>query len=179
MKLRFLFLSNKKQTSILKFLNERGDVSWTKEKISKNYVTDFDWIISYGYRHIIREDVLENCKNKIINLHISYLPYNRGAHPNYWSFKDNTPKGVSIHVIDRGIDTGPVFIQKECFFTEEDTLSSTYLKLKNEIEILFFANFDKIVSGELDPKNQENPGTFHKKSDLPEKIDWNIKIKNI
>ena len=62
MKLRFLFLSNKKQTSILKFLNERGDVSWTKEKISKNYVTDFDWIISYGYRHIIREDVLQ-CKS--------------------------------------------------------------------------------------------------------------------
>ena len=38
-------------------------------------------------------------------MHISYLPFNRGAHPNYWSFKDNSPKGVTIHFIDNGIDT--------------------------------------------------------------------------
>ena len=48
----------------------------------------------------------------LINLHISYLPYNRGSYPNYWSFKENTPNGVSIHHIDDGIDTGPVLVQK-------------------------------------------------------------------
>ena len=43
-------------------------------------------------------------KRPIVNLHISYLPFNRGSHPNYWSFVENTPKGVSIHEIDEQIE---------------------------------------------------------------------------
>ena len=46
----------------------------------------FDFIVSYGYRHILSKNILDLLPNKIINLHISYLPYNRGADPNFWSF---------------------------------------------------------------------------------------------
>ena len=60
--------------------------------------------------------LLKNSKNNIINLHISYLPYNRGAHPNFWSFVENTPSGVSIHQVDSGIDTGKIVIQKQINF---------------------------------------------------------------
>lgn len=44
---------------------------------------------------------------------MSYLPYNKGTHPNYWSFIENTPKGVMIHEIDKGIDTGNIIVQKK------------------------------------------------------------------
>ena len=47
---------------------------------------------------------------------MSYLPFNRGAHPNFWSFVDNTPSGVSIVEIDKGIDTGPVIYKKKIKF---------------------------------------------------------------
>ena len=42
----------------------------------------FDFLISYGYRYIISEDVLLFFKEKAINLHISLLPYNRGSRLN-------------------------------------------------------------------------------------------------
>ena len=35
-------------------------------------------------------------KGKIINLHISFLPFNRGYYPNLWSHQEGTPSGVTI-----------------------------------------------------------------------------------
>lgn len=177
--MNFLFLSDIKHDQMLPFLLERGKVDWTNEKLSVSKVIPYDWIISYGYRHIINQQIINASKNPIINLHISFLPFNRGAHPNYWSFKENTPKGVSIHFIDAGIDTGPILIQKKCTFTNSDTLSTSYLKLKDEIEKLFYASFDKIITQKIVAKSQTSQGTFHKKNDLPEAIDWNTNINDI
>ena len=42
-------------------------------------------------------------KNQIINCHGAYLPHNRGAHPNVWSFIDNTPKGGTIQYINENV----------------------------------------------------------------------------
>ena len=70
-------------------------------------------------------------------MRISFLPWNKGAHPNFWSFYENTPKGVSIHLIDKGIDTGPIIYQKIVKFSKnEETFEQTYSVLKNEIEDL-------------------------------------------
>ena len=74
---------------------------------------DIDFIISYGYKYIISESVLNHMKDAIINLHISFLPFNKGYYPNLWSHIDSTPSGVSIHRIDKGIDTGEVLLRKK------------------------------------------------------------------
>ena len=177
--MNFLLLSDTKHDQIFSFMLERGKVDWTNEKLSVSKVVHYDWIISYGYRHIINQQIIDASKNPIINLHISFLPFNRGAHPNYWSFKENTPKGVSIHFIDAGIDTGPILIQKKCTFTKSDTLATSYLKLKDEMEKLFYISFDKIITQEIVAKPQKSQGTFHKKNDLPEGVDWYTNINDI
>lgn len=174
-----LLLSDIKHDNMLSFLSERGKVDWKNEKLSVLEVAHYDWIVSYGYRHIINQQIINASKNPIINLHISYLPFNRGAFPNYWSFKEKTPKGVSIHFIDKGIDTGPILIQKECTFNKMDTLNTSYSKLKSEIEELFYQFFDKIINKQITPKPQISLGSFHNKSDLPLGIDWNTNINDI
>ena len=177
--MKFLFLGEVKNEKIISFLLKRGKADWTKEKLSLDIASHYDWIISYGYRHIISQQIIDASKNPIINLHISYLPFNRGAYPNFWSFKEKTPKGVTLHFIDKGIDTGPILMQKKCTFTKTDTLTSSYLKLKSEIEELFYFSFDKIISHEIMASPQTSQGTFHRKSDLPDQIDWNTNINNI
>jgi len=162
--MKLLYLGHPKNP-IYSFLQTKGIVSQTQEKISFN-VNQFDWVISYGYSHIIEQKIIDKVKNPIINLHISYLPFNRGADPNFWSWLENTPKGVTIHQIDKGIDTGNIFIQKEIIFTGNETLSSSYEILKKEIENLFIENFDNIIQGFIFPKKQNGKGTFHLKKDL-------------
>ena len=104
---------------ILPIVNGADTVVFVIEsRINEKYLADnnIEMIISYGYRHIIKKSIIEYVKGNIINLHISYLPWNRGADPNLWSFLENSPKGVTIHYIDEGIDTGDIITQKKIRF---------------------------------------------------------------
>jgi len=106
-------------------------------------------------------------KNNIINLHISLLPWNRGAHPNVWSFLEDTQKGVTIHVIDEGIDTGPILIQKEVYIDGSiETLKSSYEKLHREIQELFKRSWNDIKNKKLRPIYQNSKGSLHYKKNF-------------
>jgi methionyl-tRNA formyltransferase len=142
-------------------------------------------IVSYRYRHIIRKDVIDYMRGNIINLHISFLPWNRGADPNLWSFLENTPKGVSIHYIDEGIDTGNIIIQKEYLFKDDtETLTTTYNKLNYAMIQLFQNNWHQIYSGNITAQRQKEKGSFHKMEDKRRylhllKQGWNTPVKDI
>ena len=141
---KILFLGySQKETKIIDKLkdNKNYQIFNTKNKIKLKNLENIDLVISYGYRHIINEQIIKKRKN-IINLHISYLPYNKGAHPNFWSFAENTPSGVTINKIDKGIDTGNIIYQKLVDFElyknrKKLTFKKTYSVLISEIENLF------------------------------------------
>jgi len=124
-----------------------------------------DFVVSYGYRHILRENVLRRFPNKVINLHVSLLPWNRGADPNLWSFIDDTPKGVSIHLVDRGVDTGHLLAQREVAFKSGETLRTSYAKLGRTIEELFFNVWPKIRAGHCVSMPQPDGGSEHRMKD--------------
>tara|TARA_R110000787_G_scaffold71764_2_gene159740 strand:- start:2244 stop:2792 length:549 start_codon:yes stop_codon:yes gene_type:complete len=182
--MKILFLGYK-NCKVLNFLSSKYTVVQTEDKMTFDDYRGVDYIISFGYKHIINKQIIDLFHPNIINLHISYLPYNRGYHPNFWSFKDNTPKGVTIHLIDEGIDTGDILIQKEIIFSkEEDTLSKTYNRLIEEIQNLFIENCDNILKRNLKPKKQKVKGTFHYEKDLQKHKDlltkeWNTKINKL
>lgn len=127
----------------------------------------YDFLISYGYRHILGKRVLD-CfeKTKRINLHISYLPYNRGASPNLWSWIDDTPKGVTIHCLDDGIDTGDILVQREVWFapTYAHTLRTSYVELHKQMLRLFRENVEELLLGIISPQKQVGEGTYHNKA---------------
>lgn len=148
----------------------------------ERYLPDF--LISYSYRYIIKPDVISYFGDRAINLHISLLPWNKGADPNLWSFIENTPKGVSIHVVDRGVDTGNILIQKEIWFDEDkETLRSSYMSLHKEIQGLMKQNWENIKLGKILPKPQiQINGSIHFKKEF-ERIKfilgtegWDVKI---
>lgn len=133
--------------------------------INSDMLNNVDFLVSYGYRHILNDEILEIFIEKAINIHISLLPWNRGADPNLWSFLEDTPKGVSIHYIDSGIDTGKIIIQDEIKFLEQETLRSSYLKLSNLAERLFIDNWIRIKNERVKSKIQKMGGSFHRSSD--------------
>lgn len=139
-------------------------------------------IISYNYKHIIDSEVINYMKGEIFNLHISLLPWNRGASPNYWSFVENTPKGVTIHQIDEGLDTGDIVVQEEIFFDEKtESFSSTYEKLNEKIVQLFIQNWKDIKNGTYRLSKQTGKGSFHMIKDFNQftkavVVDWDENI---
>jgi len=139
-KLNILYLGS--HSRLCTFLEIDMDNTITRTESPFPIYGKYDCIISYGYRHKIPLSAINDVKGNAINLHISYLPYNRGANPNYWSWHDNTPKGVTIHYVDEGFDTGDIIVQKLVLFSpQEYTLKTTYDRLKMEIEDLFICNW--------------------------------------
>ncbi len=170
------------------FKNNNINYIQTMEKINKDFIINnkIVLIISYRYRFIIKKEVI-NLGIRIINLHISYLPWNKGADPNLWSFIDNTIKGITIHYIDEGLDTGDIIYQKKIEFDDNETLKSSYDKLNEEIQLLFIKNFYDINNNTCPRLPQNiNEGSIHKlidKNNIWELIEkngsWDISIKNL
>ncbi|MFP5385418.1 MAG: formyltransferase family protein [Bacteriovoracia bacterium] len=83
-----------------------------------------EWIFLAGYMRIIESVLLSHFKNKIINIHPSLLPLYPGIDSYKRAFDDKvTESGVTIHLVDEGIDTGPILMQERFPRLVEDTLS--------------------------------------------------------
>jgi methionyl-tRNA formyltransferase len=165
--LKVLFLGPE-TSPLLTFLREQGEeVTQTTERIDGEYCRagGFEFLVSYGYRHILRRDVLDCFPGRAVNLHISLLPWNRGADPNFWSFVDGTPKGVTIHYLDEGVDTGDLIAQREVTFGPGETLKTTYERLQAEIQALFREQWPAIRAGTCARTPQQGEGTTHRVKD--------------
>jgi len=185
--LLFLGPEQKFQTDLIEFLSNDGNS--VKRSEAKLEIKDlnkyrYDFLISFGYRYIIEESILNYFKSKAINLHISYLPWNKGADPNLWSILENTPKGVTIHQINSKLDAGKILYQKELNFNDFDTLRTTYEKLQTELVALFKEKWEKIKNNKVIPKEQMGKGSYHKSSskNIHQALltnGWDTKIKDI
>lgn len=163
-----LLLLGPDRPRLVSFLKECGDCVVRTEELlhtQSSLLTQVDFLVSFNYRHIIRKHVLDQFYRKSINLHIALLPWNRGADPNLWSFLDDTPKGVTIHYLDEGVDTGDVLVQEEITFGTEETLRSSYHKLDTMLENLFCENWHIIRNGNIVVSKQQPGGSYHRLRD--------------
>jgi folate-dependent phosphoribosylglycinamide formyltransferase PurN len=80
-----------------------------------------DVIVVNGTR-IIAKKVLTSVSCQFINTHAGITPLYRGVHGGYWALANNDPQhcGVSVHLVDPGIDTGDIIAQALIHPTLED-----------------------------------------------------------
>lgn len=165
---KILFLGPE-DSPLIPWLQEQGEeVIQTSDRLSAQEVSEqgYSFLVSYGYRHILRKDILDIFPSRAINLHISLLPWNRGADPNFWSFVEDTPKGVTIHYLDEGVDTGDIIAQQEIEFdSDRETLATSYEKLQATMQDLFKRNWLNIKNGNCQRQKQIGNGSTHKVKD--------------
>ena len=88
-------------------------------------VTDIDLVITIGFGVIIKEEILDLPKHGFINLHFSLLPKWRGAAPVQRSIEAGDQiTGVTVFKLDKGMDTGPIYRQKEIAMPHQATTES-------------------------------------------------------
>ena len=163
-----VLLLSPNRPDLVHFLQSCNDrVTNIEEKLllDSDFIQDIEFIISYGYRHILKKELLDKFSAKAINVHISLLPWNRGADPNLWSFLEDTPKGVTIHYLDSGIDTGKILVQQEVNFSSEETLRTSYEKLSIIAESLLKESWVDIRDGKIQPRVQPSGGSYHRLRD--------------
>jgi folate-dependent phosphoribosylglycinamide formyltransferase PurN len=68
--------------------------------------------------NILRQEVLKLFRLGVLNSHLALLPEIRGMSSPEWSLLCGIPLGITIHLMDSGIDTGPILLRRE--FTAPD-----------------------------------------------------------
>lgn len=133
----------------------------------------YDILLSYGYPFLLSERIV--CNNKLnLNLHPTLLPKYRGIGAcNYALRRGDKEIGVSIHLLDKGIDTGDILLQKKRELGIFDNVKTMNIKLrelefeaiKELINLKSYTftkqdvNFEKTKTRLL-PKDSEIPGNL-------------------
>lgn len=117
-----------------------------------------DLIVLGGYMRIIGEEMVAQFKNKIINVHPSLLPkfsggMNMDVHKAVIEAGE-TQSGMTIHLVDEGVDTGAIVLQKSCPVLPEDTPDD----LKNRVQSLEKEWYPEVVQWFADDRIKAKDG---------------------
>ena len=93
--------------------------------------------------------------DELYNVHFSLLPAYKGVYTSYWPIMNGEVKsGVTIHKIEKGIDTGDILFQKQFELPDTFTSRDLYLKYMNVSKELFKECIDSILSRNFVSKAQ-------------------------
>ena len=118
---------------------------------------NLDAVVVVAYGKMIPEDMLYIPRHGFINVHASLLPLYRGASPINRAIMDgHKASGVSIMLIDKGMDSGPVYLKAEIPIEDNDDAITLAKKLsilgaEKILEVLTL-----IGKGEIQPKPQDH-----------------------
>jgi folate-dependent phosphoribosylglycinamide formyltransferase PurN len=108
---------------------------------------------------LIESAVLRRIGVPFINYHAGITPKYRGVHGGYWALAqgDAANCGVTVHLVDEGIDTGAVLYQERIAPSHRDNFSTyPYLQLATALPLLERAARDAIADA-LKPRAVELP----------------------
>ena len=152
-------------------LNSLKILTWLKE-ISPDFIACFG-------TGILNERILSNYANCIFNLHVGIPEYYRGSSCNFWPIYNGDLKnlGATVHIIEKGIDTGKIAGAKLITLQPADNEQTIAWKTIKVGTQLMLETVDKWKLGTLYLKEQKQFGRLYKMNEFdPAAI---LKVKNM
>ncbi len=114
----------------------------------KNY--NIDLICLAGFMKILSKKIINNYKNKILNIHPSLLPKYKGLNTHKRAIKNNEKfTGCTVHMVNLKLDSGKIILQKKIRILKKDdenSLSKRVLKVEN---LIYPKAIKKFISSNL------------------------------
>ena len=171
--------------------NDKGKDSWqpslkkfaNKNKIKVSKLNELYSLKELFFFSLEYDKIININKFKSINLfnfHFSLLPKYRGCHTNFLQINNGEKfSGVSLHKIDKGIDTGDIIDQIKFKIKINDTAFDNYKKLMDFSIKLFKKNFNNILNNKYRLKKQIlSKGSYYNRASVNYKKRIKINIKN-
>ncbi len=134
-----------------------------------------DFIVTVAFGQLLKEPVLDIPKIACVNVHPSLLPKYRGPSPINWPIiRGDKKTGVTTMIMDKGMDTGDILLQKTTSIGDEETAADLYRRLSTMGADLLLETLIGLENGTLRPTKQEHDEATYapkltKKDGL---IDW-------
>ncbi len=136
-----------------------------------------DGIVVADYGQILPARLLAIPRLGAVNVHASLLPELRGAAPAIWAVARGLPRtGVTTMLMDAGLDTGPILLQRETAIGESETGGELLARLAPMGAELLIETLAGLAAGRLSPRRQDDDhATFAprvQKADAA--LDWEL-----
>jgi phosphoribosylglycinamide formyltransferase-1 len=104
---------------------------WDAAILEAVAVRDPAWVVTAGFMRILAPAFVEAFEGRIVNVHPSLLPSFPGAH----AVQDALDHGVritgcTVHLVDQGVDTGPILAQCAVAVQDGDDVRSLHDRIK-------------------------------------------------
>jgi methionyl-tRNA formyltransferase len=144
-------------------------------------VEGLDLVLTIGYGVIIKEEILNLPKFGFINLHFSLLPKWRGAAPVQRAIEaGDLTTGVTVFKLDKGMDTGPIYLQKDLAITKSATSGSLLKELSQSGALVVMEALSDIEQGKTPQVQSEKGASRAEKLSKEEgRIDWKTPAEQI
>ena len=124
------------------------------------YAADLYIVAAFG--QILPQAVLDQPKYGTLNVHASLLPKYRGADPiAEVILQGETESGVTIMLLDAGIDTGPTLLSRSVALAEDETASSLTTKLAPLGAQALLEALPQWIAGSITPEPQDELRATH------------------
>ena len=141
--------TNSSKNSVFHFARDAGieilNHTSVRAKTLPEALNNVEYIISVQYDRILDETWLSIPKCDTLNLHFSFLPRLRGCFPTKWAIIEEQTTGVTLHSVDKGIDTGDILDQQALKIAINETDKSLYEKLSSSAIKLFKKNIPNLI----------------------------------
>lgn len=125
------------------------------ESIKAIESADLDWLFIIGWSQIARSGVLRSTVNGVLGMHPTLLPVGRGRAAIPWAIIKGLDKtGVSMFVLDEGVDTGPLIAQVEIPLSPREDATSLYSRVQHAHRELMRVAWPLLEAGEVKPAAQ-------------------------
>lgn len=119
---------------------------WNRDVVKHLQALETDLVVTAGFMRVLGGPVIEAFENRIINSHPALLPSFPGAH----AVRDAIESGVKVtgctmHIIDEGVDTGPIIAQCPVAVRDGDTVESLHKRIKEHERTLLVDVLGRIV----------------------------------
>ncbi len=120
-----------------------------------------DIIIVVAYGKILPKEILDMPKYGCINAHASLLPKYRGASPIQWCIVcGETRTGVTLQVMDEGIDTGDILDTAEVDIGDNETAEELFERLSIVSADLTLKTVKRLADNDIFPKKQAGEASY-------------------
>lgn len=120
------------------------------------YKLNPEMIVVAAYGQILPKTIIDFPSMKCLNIHPSLLPRYRGAAPINWSIiRGETITGVTIMLMDEGMDSGDILLQQEMEIKLTETYGELHDRLADLGADLLTEAIDRMAAGTASPKPQE------------------------
>jgi formyltetrahydrofolate-dependent phosphoribosylglycinamide formyltransferase len=118
--------------------DHRDRAAWDRALAAELAAFEPDIVVSAGFMKIVGPAVLEAFGGRLINTHPALLPSFPGAHAVRDALAAGVPvTGATVHLVDAGVDTGPVLAQREVAVLPGDDEARLHERIKDvERELL-------------------------------------------